>query len=53
MAQKDENTIQVMTSLEINKGMYLPDEYKNLREFFSMVVQKNNEQIILKKSGQP
>ena len=52
LAQKNDSTIQVLTSLVINKGLYLPDEYKNLREFFGMVVQKDKEQIVLKKAGQ-
>jgi hypothetical protein len=49
LAQMKDSLIQVTTSFEIKKGFYLPEEYSNLREFFSMVVQKNNEQIIIKK----
>jgi transglutaminase-like putative cysteine protease len=52
IAQQNDSTIQVLTSLVINKGIYLPDEYKDLREFFGMVIQKNKEQIVLKKLNQ-
>jgi hypothetical protein len=29
--------------------LFLPDEYETLREFFNLVVTKENEQIVFKK----
>ena len=40
-----------MNRIKINKTMFLPDEYENLREFFKLVVKKQSEQIVLKKSN--
>lgn len=33
----------------INKTLFLPDEYKNLREFFTLSLQKQSEKVVLKK----
>lgn len=35
--------------IKFNRSLYMPEEYANLREFFNMVVSKQNEQIVLKK----
>jgi len=43
------NTISVTTSLQINKSLFLASEYPALREFYSQVVAKQAEQIVLKK----
>ena len=37
------------SNLQINKTMFLQEEYPNLREFFNQVVAKQAEQIVLKK----
>ncbi len=37
------------SNLQINKSLYLVDEYNNLREFFNQVVAKQAEQIVLKR----
>jgi hypothetical protein len=50
MANVIGNIIQLVNQFDINKSMYTPEEYKGLREFWAMVVSKNNEQIVLKKS---
>lgn len=42
--------VQVMSSVNINKTMFLPDEYENLKEFFRLIAAKHAEQIILKKA---
>jgi hypothetical protein len=52
LAQMQDSVIQVTTNLEIRKGFYMPEEYKNLRDFFGMVVQKSNEQIVIRKQDQ-
>ena len=43
------NTISITSSLSINKSIFTQEEYPNLREFFSQVVAKQAEQIVLKK----
>lgn len=43
------NTINITSSFQINKAMFVQDEYTNLREFYSQVVAKQAEQIVLKK----
>jgi hypothetical protein len=40
-----------MNNFEINKSYYTVEEYQALREFWSLVVTKNNEQIVLKKTA--
>jgi len=35
--------------LVFKKANFLPEEYELLREFFSMVVKKQSEQIVFKK----
>jgi hypothetical protein len=44
------NMIQLMNNFEVSKSYYTVEEYEALREFWSLVVTKNNEQIVLKKS---
>ena len=46
-----ENIISFMNRIKLNKTMFLPAEYENLREFFNLVVKKQSEQIVLKKSN--
>jgi hypothetical protein len=43
------NTIMVTSTMSINKNLFLQDEYLNLREFYSQVIAKQSEQIVLKK----
>jgi hypothetical protein len=42
-------TISVRSRIQLKRTYYLPDEYEILREFFNLVVKKQNEQIVLKK----
>jgi len=39
-----------MSTLKINKNMFLPNEYDQLKEFFRLMVSKHAEQIVLKKA---
>lgn len=48
-ALQNGNTITFTSIFQIQKDMYLPEEYANLREFYNMVVNKEQEQVILKK----
>lgn len=48
--QENMGVIQVISTLKINKNMFLPDEYNQLKEFFRLIVAKHAEQIVLKKA---
>jgi hypothetical protein len=43
------NVIQVNSTMTVNKLTFVPDDYPLLREFFSRVVQKHAEPIVIKK----
>jgi len=43
------NTINILSNLQINKTVFAQQEYPNLREFYSQMVAKQAEQIVLKK----
>jgi hypothetical protein len=45
------SAIQISHQLDQNKSFYLPGEYKALRELFALIVAKEGEQVVLKKSG--
>ena len=43
------NHIQMRCRLALNKANFDPDEYSTLRDFYAFIVQKESEQIVLKK----
>ena len=43
------NQISITTSLNINKALFVQDEYPVLREFYNILVAKQAEQIVIKK----
>ena len=43
------NTITVTSNFQINKNIFVQNEYANLREFYNQVVAKQAQQIVLKK----
>jgi hypothetical protein len=43
------STISLRSRLKVNRTMFANEEYENLREFFNMIVNKQNEQIVFKK----
>ncbi|MFM6347467.1 MAG: hypothetical protein ACKPFK_20290, partial [Dolichospermum sp.] len=47
---QSENSINITSSMSINKGVFAQDEYPNLLEFFNQMVAKQAEQIVLKKN---
>jgi len=49
LIQKNENAIQLRTSIKLNKANFSPEEYNTLRDFFGQIVKKQNEQIVFKK----
>jgi len=44
-----ENMVQVVMKIQIKKLMFLPDEYPALKNFFDIIAEKHQEQIVLKK----
>ncbi|HEX6227228.1 MAG TPA: transglutaminase domain-containing protein, partial [Chryseolinea sp.] len=44
------DVINVTSHLQINKSLFIQDEYPHLREFYTRVVSKQAEQIVLKKN---
>ncbi|WP_240743164.1 DUF3858 domain-containing protein [Ilyomonas limi] len=46
--EKD-NHVQLNVILKLTKATYEPEDYQNLRDFFTMVVKKEAEQIVFKK----
>lgn len=47
--QVSANIINVLSKISINKDLFLPEEYPHLRKFYSMIVAKQAEQLVLKK----
>ncbi|MFN3840540.1 MAG: DUF3857 domain-containing protein [Cyclobacteriaceae bacterium] len=43
------NAISILSNFQINRNIFLQDEYPVLREFYNQVVAKQAEQIVLKK----
>lgn len=43
------STISLRSRVKFNRTLFTNEEYENLREFFNMVVNKQNEQIVFKK----
>lgn len=48
--QSIDNKIQIGYKFNIGKSQFLPDEYKDLKDFYDQIVKKHAEQIILKKT---
>lgn len=45
------NTINIVSSLIINKNLFLQDEYQFIKEFYNQIVLKHAEQIVIKKKS--
>ena len=43
------STISLRSRVQVKRTLFLPDEYPQLREFFNLIVNKQNEQIVFKK----
>jgi hypothetical protein len=43
------STISLRSRISIKRTLFMPDEYEILREFFNLIVSKQNEQIVFKK----
>ena len=44
------NKISIVYARSVNKIIFIPEEYKNLKELYNQVVRKHSESIILKKT---
>ncbi|AKQ46972.1 hypothetical protein TH63_17130 [Rufibacter radiotolerans] len=49
--QNQGNKIQIMSKMSINKSVFYAEEYSFLKEFYTQMVAKHAEQIVLKKKG--
>ena len=47
--EKTNNTIHLRSVVKLSKASYKASEYSNLREFFTYVVKKQQEQIVFRK----
>jgi hypothetical protein len=45
------NTLNVVSMMQINKSLFIQTEYELLREFYNQIVEKQAEQIVLKKKS--
>ncbi len=46
---KSDDHIQMRAHVKLEKAMYEPDDYQTLRDFFTYIVKKEEEQIVFKK----
>lgn len=49
LLQKVDGGIQVMVRFTINRIMFLPEEYPNIREMFNLILAKQEERVVLRK----
>jgi hypothetical protein len=49
--ETSDNAIRILYRRNINKLVFLPTEYKDLKEIYDQMIKKHAEQIILKKNG--
>ena len=49
--EKNTDDIQLKIRMKLNKTFFSPEEYTGLRDFISKVIKKENEFIVLRKTG--
>lgn len=49
IVQVNGNNLQLVHSWQVKESFYTPDKFPDLKEFYSVLVSKQNEQIVLKK----
>jgi hypothetical protein len=49
LLQQQRDEIQMRCRVRLNKAVFAPEDYGGLRDFFAIIVKKENEQIVLKK----
>lgn len=50
LAKLNGNFIQLIVSLDLNKTLILPEEYEQFKEFYQLMIEKQTEQVVLKKT---
>ena len=50
--QASEDEIQLMMKVNLFKTQYLPEEYPALKEFFNLIIAKQQEQVVLKEASE-
>ena len=45
------NTINVMSKITINRPVFMAEEYPLLKQFYSQIIAKHAEQLVLKKAN--
>ncbi len=48
-ASKNGNIIQIVRKMEIKKAVFMPSEYLAMKKLFDLMLEKNGEQLVLKK----
>jgi len=48
--KKQENKITIITRIQLNKTIYDPKEYQNLKEFYNQIIKTQNSLITLEKN---
>jgi len=51
LVSQNGNKVQVISKIIIDKVKYEPEEYATIKNFFDIIVEKQGEQIVLKKAG--
>ncbi|WP_435412264.1 DUF3857 domain-containing protein [Psychroserpens mesophilus] len=49
LAKQNGNFLQFIVSLDLNKTLILPEEYEQFKEFYQLMIEKQTEQVVLKK----
>ena len=49
LVSKEENIIQLRSTIKLKKAIFATEDYETLRSFFGYIVKKHSEQIVLKK----
>ena len=49
LVSHDDNMVSMRSRIKLNKAMFLPEDYKSLRDFFDYIVKKHSEQFVFKK----
>ena len=50
IAVKKPDRVQIRNTIQIKKTVFTQEDYESLREFFTVIIQKQNEQVVFKKS---
>ena len=43
------NAVTIVSKIQINKTLFLPEEYELIKEFFNQIIAKQGEMILIKK----